>query len=143
MKIKSIYIDGLHNAVDKTYNFGDINYIFGNNGIGKSTILQAIQLALLGYIPGTAKNTREALLRHSPRNSIDVRLTVEDSGHDIIIERKIEEKATKVITMPDGYDISSVISAIELPIFNFNEFFYLILPLIIFIDIYVSFYIII
>lgn len=122
MKIKSIYIDGLHNAVDKTYNFGDINYIFGNNGIGKSTILQAIQLALLGYIPGTAKNTREALLRHSPRNSIDVRLTVEDSGHDIIIERKIEEKATKVITMPDGYDISSVISAIELPIFNFNEF---------------------
>ena len=61
MKIKSIYIDGLHNAVNKTYTFNDINYIYGNNGIGKSTILQAIQLALLGYIPGTAKNSREAL----------------------------------------------------------------------------------
>lgn len=123
MKIKSIYIDGLHNAVNKTYDFGTINYIYGNNGVGKSTILQAIQLALLGYIPGTAKNTREALLRHSPCNKIDVRVTIVDtSGQEITIERKIEEKVTKVITIPDGYDISSIISAIELPIFNFNEF---------------------
>ena len=123
MKIKSIYIDGLHNAVNKTYDFQDINYIFGNNGIGKSTILQAIQLALLGYIPGTAKNSREALLRHSPYNRIDVRVTIEDgSGQDVMIERKIEEKTTKVITMPDGYDVSSIISDIELPIFNFDDF---------------------
>ena len=123
MKIKSIYIDGLHNAANKTYTFNDINYIYGDNGIGKSTILQAIQLALLGYVPGTAKNSREAILRHSPYNRIDVRLTlVDDAGQDIMIERKIEEKATKVITMPDGYDIDSITSEIELPIFKFNEF---------------------
>ena len=66
MKIKSIYIDGLHNAVNKTYDFGDMVYIFGHNGAGKSTILQAIQFALLGYFPGTAK-TKEAMLRHSPK----------------------------------------------------------------------------
>ena len=40
MKIKSIYIDGLHNAISKTYTFGDIVYIFGNNGAGKSTLLR-------------------------------------------------------------------------------------------------------
>lgn len=31
MRIKSIYIDGLHNAVAKTYEFGDIVYFFGHN----------------------------------------------------------------------------------------------------------------
>ena len=123
MRIKSIYIDGLHNAVNKTYDFGDINYIFGNNGIGKSTILQAIQFALLGYIPGTSKSSREALLRHSPCNKIHVRLALTDNdGQDIMIERKVVDKASKLITMPDGYDIASIISEIEVPIFNFDEF---------------------
>lgn len=123
MKIKSIYIDGLHNAVNKTYQLQDIVYIFGNNGTGKSTILQAIQLALLGYIPGTAKNSREALLRHSPWNKITVRIAlVDNSGTEVQIERKIDEKTTKVITMPDGYDLSAILAELELPIFNFNEF---------------------
>lgn len=123
MKIKSIYIDGLHNAVNKTYTFGDIVYIFGNNGIGKSTILQAIQFALLGYIPGTAKNSREALLRHSPKNMIEVKLSLApESGEDIMIQRKVTEKDTKVTILPEGYAISHITSDIEIPIFNFNEF---------------------
>lgn len=123
MKIKSIYIDGLHNAEARTYNFGDIVYIFGNNGIGKSTILQAIQFALLGYIPGTAKNSREALLRHSPKKMIEVKLSLtSDSGEDILIQRKVTEKDTKVSTLPEGYDISPIIADIEIPIFNFDEF---------------------
>lgn len=118
MKIKSIYIDGLHNAVNKTYNFGDIIYIFGNNGIGKSTILQAIQLALLGYIPGTAKNSREALLRHSPKDDITVKLTLDD----VVIMRRIMPDTSKLVITPEDYDISTIIKDIELPIFNFNEF---------------------
>lgn len=118
MKIKSIYIDGLHNAVNKTYNFGDIIYIFGNNGVGKSTILQAIQLALLGYIPGTAKNSREALLRHSPKDDITVKLTLDD----VVIMRRIMPNTSKLVITPEDYDISSIIKDIELPIFNFNEF---------------------
>lgn len=124
MKIKSIYIDGLHNAVNKTYNFGDINYIYGNNGIGKSTILQAIQLALLGYIPGTAKNSREALLRHSPKGKIEVTISLTDTENDsdIIVNRRITAKTTEVNTIPGNIYISDIIQNIELPIFNFNEF---------------------
>ena len=118
MKIKSIYIDGLHNASNKTYNFGDIVYIFGNNGIGKSTILQAIQLALLGYIPGTAKNSREALLRHSPKDDITVKLTLDD----VVVMRRIMLGTSKLVITPEDYDISTIIKDIELPIFNFNEF---------------------
>ena len=122
MRIKSIYIDGLHNASNKTYQFGDIVYIFGNNGAGKSTILQAIQYALLGYIPGTAKNSKEALLRHSPKGYIDVRLVVSYLGEDVTIQRKVSSAGNKLTTMPDGFDIASIISDIEVPIFNFNEF---------------------
>jgi len=124
MKIKSIYIDGLHNAVNKTYQFGDIAYLFGNNGAGKSTVLQAIQFALLGYIPGTAKNSREAILRHSPKGSIEVTITLSDTdiGTDIIVNRKLTSKSTEVNTIPGNVYISDIIQDIELPIFNFNEF---------------------
>lgn len=123
MKIKSIYIDGLHNAVNKTYTFGDTVYIFGNNGAGKSTILQAIQFALLGYIPGTAKNSREAFLRHSPINKIEVKLSLlDDTGTDILITRLVTQKENLLSVIPENYDISSIIEDIELPIFNFSEF---------------------
>lgn len=118
MKIRSIYIDGLHNASNKTYNFGDIVYIFGNNGIGKSTILQAIQYALLGYIPGTVKNSREALLQHSPKGDIIVKLTLDD----VVITRRIMPGISKLVIDPESYDISTIVKDIELPIFNFNEF---------------------
>ena len=118
MKIKSIYIDGLHNAKDKTYTFGDIVYIFGNNGAGKSTILQAIQYALLGYIPGTAKNSKEALLRHSPKGEITVKLILDT----VTIIRKVTSAGNKVVVDPADYDISTITKELELPIFNFNEF---------------------
>jgi len=123
MKIKSIYINGLHNAVNKTYDLNDINYIFGNNGIGKSTILQAIQYALLGYIPGTAKNSKEAMLRHSPSGEIEVKLVLYDNlGVEIIINRKVNNSGNHLLVTPEDFDISSITSDIELPIFNFNEF---------------------
>lgn len=122
MKIKSIYIDGLHNARNKTYNFGDIAYLYGHNGVGKSTVLQAIQLALLGYIPGTAKNSREALLRHSPVGRIVVRLNLDDNGNNILIERTYNSKESKVNITPSTFNLATIIANIELPIFNFNEF---------------------
>ena len=122
MKIKSIYIDGLHNAVAKTYEFGDIVYFFGHNGAGKSTILQAIQFALLGYIPGTSKSSKEAILRHSPQKKIMVRLVMTDADNEVVIERRLSESGSKVTIIPETYDISKVTSDLELPIFNFNEF---------------------
>lgn len=118
MEIKSIYIDGLHNAVNKTYEFGDIVYLIGRNGAGKSTVLQAIQFALLGYIPGTAKNSKEAILRHSPKSDITVKLELDD----VSITRRINKSVNQVTVNPDGYDIASITKELELPIFNFNEF---------------------
>ena len=124
MKIKSIYINGLHNAVNRTYNLNQLNYLVGHNGAGKSTVLQAIQYALLGYIPGTAKNNKEALLRHSPIGSIEVRICLTDPSieSDVIVTRKISSAGSSVDTSPGNIYISEIIQNIELPIFNFNEF---------------------
>ena len=55
MKFKSITITGMHKVDKKTYTFNDdVTYFIGENGSGKSTILEAAELALLGYIPGYA-----------------------------------------------------------------------------------------
>ncbi len=121
MKIKSIYIDGLHNTHSVTYTFNDLTYFHGRNGAGKSTILNAIQLALLGYIPGTSK-TKAAILRHSKDNSIVVKLVIDDNGQEICIDRIFTENLNTVNITPEGYDITKVLEGIELPIFNFNEF---------------------
>lgn len=121
MKIKSVYIDGLHTVHDKTYTFEDITYLHGRNGAGKSTVLNAIQFALLGYIPGTSK-TKAAILRHSKNDSIVVKIVLDDDGKEIKLTRILTTNINSVSIEPEGYDIDSVISDLELPIFNFNEF---------------------
>lgn len=121
MRIKSVYIEGLHNAHDKTYTFEDITYLHGRNGAGKSTVLNAIQFALLGYIPGS--KTKTAKLRHSKDGKIHVKITLlDDSNNDIVIDRVLTENTDILTTTPENYDITTIISDLELPIFNFNEF---------------------
>ena len=122
MKIKSIHIIGMHKVADKTYNLNDLTYLFGKNGAGKSTVLQAIQLALLGYIPGTDKN-KTAIFRHANGLNMSVELTFDD---ETTIQRSWVNTGKTIeatVTMkPDGLDIESIVKDLELPIFNFNEF---------------------
>lgn len=122
MQIAKVTITGMHNVAYQTYGIKDINYLYGNNGAGKSTVMQAIQLALLGYIPGTAKN-KTAIFSHANDKMMSVYVLFDDNTS---ILRKWENtgkdiKAT-VQVMPESLDIASIISALELPIFNFNEF---------------------
>lgn len=134
MKIKSISIFGMHNAIGapRTYTFKDINYIIGANGAGKSTILQAIQLAILGYLPGTDKRVSEIFTHCASRTmTLDLRLTDDEhvsneSSESVRIVRAWTRKGTKIESTssitPEGFDVTSAISEIELPIFNFTEF---------------------
>lgn len=134
MKIKSITILGMHNIIftSKTYNFKDINYLVGRNGAGKSTVLQAIQLAVLGYIPGTDKRVSE-IFKHCPAKVMSVELILTNDEHvtdssneDVKIIRSWSLKGrnlqSNVSISPEGFEISSLANQIELPIFNFNEF---------------------
>lgn len=127
MKIKSVTIKGMHNVELKHYDIDDITYFNGPNGSGKSTVLQAIQYALLGYIPGTNKRT-SSIFEHANNDMLSVKLILDDDGTLISIERSMRESLNKrsvetsLVIDPDTYDIASIISDIELPIFNFDEF---------------------
>lgn len=125
MKIKSVSIQGMHNVSNKTYNLQNLNYFSGPNGSGKSTAMQAIQLALLGYIPGTAKN-KESIFKHANGNIMAVTLLLDDNGSEVEVQRiwtGIKSNVNSTISVkPPKYDIDKIVSDIELPIFNFDEF---------------------
>ena len=128
MRITNVTIEGMHHVLRKSYDLtNNLTYLHGPNGAGKSTVLQAIQLALLGYIPGTSKASKEAIFKHSNGHALAVTLQIEnDAGEPISVSRvwsgtKSNISSTATIT-PDGYDIHSIIEELELPIFNFSEF---------------------
>lgn len=123
MRISTVTITGMHKIhTTMTYTMQDINYLFGKNGAGKSTVMQAIQLALLGYIPGTDKN-KSAIFRHASADTMSVYVLFDNN---MSVYRKYEKTSkdikVSVQTMPDGVDMASIIAELELPIFNFNEF---------------------
>lgn len=123
MKIKKISITGMHKVSQKSYNINNnITYFVGPNGAGKSTILEAIQLALLGYIPGYAK-TNEGIMKHSSGPVLAVVAELDDGR---TITRTWMRGGTSVSSKESitGNDrkIPNLVGEIELPIFNFNEF---------------------
>lgn len=124
MKIRSIEITGMHKIGKKIYNFSDLTYLHGLNGAGKSTVLQAVQLALLGYIPGQGK-TNEAIMRHSNGNTLEVLATLEDNDNTITIDRTWVRTKKGIIGSTEivpEVDLTSILADVELPIFNFSEF---------------------
>lgn len=125
MKIKSITIDGMHNVSHKSYSFDDVNYIIGSNGAGKSTILQSIQLALLGYIPGY-KRTNVAIFEHANGPTMSVTLELDNNGSIFTVRRtwlKTKSSVTSTTVVdPEDFKPEDVIGNLEFPIFNFSEF---------------------
>lgn len=126
MKLKKITIEGMHNVKEQTYNLTNLNYLHGPNGAGKSTVLQAIQLALLGYIPGTHKSSKEAIFKHCNGKMMAVTLYIDNDGEEISICRMWtgtkSSISSSVEVEPGGYEIEEIVKDLELPIFNFHEF---------------------
>lgn len=126
MRIKSVTIEGLHNCTSHTYEFGNVAYLHGPNGAGKTTVLNAIQLALLGYIPGSGKNSKEAIFRHSSSNTMKVMLELlSDEGNTITVERSWIGAGSTIVSgvtiTPEGFDLDTIVKDLELPIFNFSD----------------------
>ena len=130
MKISSVYIDGMHNAHGVRYSFDHVNYLFGDNGAGKSTILEAIQLALLGYIPGHNK-TNQSAFTHANSSAMEVQVTLENGSDTYVVSRTFAKVRTSVISncevtkngeVLNEVDPQMFLGNIELPVFNFTEF---------------------
>lgn len=123
MKISSVTIEGMHKlGQPKKYTFNNLTYLYGPNGSGKSTVLEAIQLALLGYIPGMNKKN-DAIFKHANSSVMRISLMF-DNGSSI--ERRFINTgkgiSTSVITDPEGLDIEGLVRDVELPIFNWSDF---------------------
>lgn len=126
IKLSKITIEGFHNVHKTSYNLKDMMYFYGPNGSGKSTILQAIQLALLGYIPGTNK-TKEAIFKHANGRVLAVNLELtDDVGECITIERSWIRSGSSIKSSiditPKDFDVDALIADVELPIFNYSDF---------------------
>ena len=125
MKVTSVTIENIHGVDTRTYDFDNIQYITGPNAAGKSTILQSIQLALLGYIPGTGKRISD-VFKHSNGKHMAVTLKLDDAGSPVVVERtwaaSKSSPISNVTVTPDMYDLDSIVKSLELPIFNFSEF---------------------
>lgn len=127
MKVESIGIEEFNKVSKQMYEFDNFGYLKGPNGAGKTTVLQAIQLALLGYIPGLNKTAKEVIFNHSKDGKhLGVNLVLNDNGERIVVYRswdlaKTTIKPTFRLT-PSEYKLENIIGNLELPVFNFNEF---------------------
>lgn len=125
MYISRVSIKGIHNVSSKTYDLDKMTYLYGSNGAGKSTVLQSIQLCLLGYIPGTNK-TSSAIMSHSNGNEMSVTVTVVDDNNSFDINRSFIRTGTKIVDKvsisDNSYNLDDIIGDISLPIFDWNEF---------------------
>lgn len=122
MKLESIHIVGMHRVTDRTYDLADMNYLFGQNGAGKSTVLQAIQLALLGYIPGTDK-TKSAIFAHANGNAMSVELRLDNDARIIRQWYKTSKGIVEDFrAIPDNLNIAEIIGKLKIPIMDINQF---------------------
>lgn len=126
MKIKSVTIEGMRNVKRKVLEFDDVTYLYGPNGSGKSTVLNAVQLALLGYIPGTAKNNA-AIMTHANCPELRVSVDLQDeSGQQVTVTRTFKKKgagaSSEVVVTPKGVDVDELLGDSKLPVFDWSEF---------------------
>ena len=126
MRLKSIDIRGMNKVVQHTYTFdNDVVYLNGKNGAGKSTVLNAIQLALLGYIPGIAKKN-DLIMKHANGPFLSVTATLDDDGKLLQVSRVYTANKKgincSVSTIPNNLVVADILGDLELPVFNFNEF---------------------
>ena len=125
MRIGSVTIEGLRGTRRRTYNFNQATYLHGPNGSGKSTVLNAVQLALLGYIPGTAKKPAD-IMAHA--NGPEIRVSVDlvkDDGNVITVTRSVKRKgtgATMSVSVSPDVDLDKLLGESKLPIFDWSEF---------------------
>lgn len=129
MYIKSVTIKGMRNVSKKTYDFDQITYLHGPNGAGKSTVLNAIQLCLLGYIPGTAKSN-SAVMEHANSDKLSVTVSLCKQLEDATIEvtRTFKRKGRSVTSdldidpMPVERTLDDIVGNSKLPVFDWNSF---------------------
>ena len=122
MRINSVTFEGIHGLEKRHYEFNSLNYFVGPNGSGKSSAMNAIQLALLGYIPGQNK-TPATIMKHSNTDRIHIILDTNMCRIERIWKKNLAGSCSlETRITPEEFNISEILSEIELPMYNFSEF---------------------
>lgn len=127
MRVKSIVIQNMNKVKQEAIQFQDANYLYGCNGCGKSTALQAVQLALFGYIPGQPK-TNSSIFSHCNGNTMSVSANIEIDCLGSCNVTRTWTKVRDTVTCESVFDpieleeYLKINSEIELPVLDFSEF---------------------
>lgn len=125
--VDSVVIQNMRKFEVRTFRFKPhcVNYLVGSNGCGKSTVLNAIQLALLGYIPGKKKRNMD-IFKNASNNPMRISLTLKSqSGSMIVINRTYTKHGSRVTSEVEAIpevDIDNIMGNVELPIIDFKDF---------------------
>lgn len=82
-----------------------VTYLNGMNGEGKSSIIEGIQLALLGYIPGHSKKLSDIFKFSSDKDYMSVSITYDNLGKDYTIKRTYTNVNGKISCSIDKTDL--------------------------------------
>lgn len=117
MKLTTVNIVGMHKISHATIDINNVMYFFGPNGSGKSTMLQAIQLGLLGYIPGTAK-TKTAIFSHANGDKMSIKITFDDNSY--IFREWIKNGTDIQYTEDISSDLNDILKNLSIPVLDIN-----------------------
>lgn len=88
-----------------------VNSIYANNGVGKTSIFEALQFAIHGEIPrlsalqGAEQGDSYIINRFHPAKTatIDLKLSPDDGGGDVTIRIVRDANGNRVVTSPSGH----------------------------------------
>ncbi len=100
MRPTTLRVQGLKSWKDRTLELGQLTAIQGPNGSGKTALIQALRIAILGYDPETGKQLGETRKLLNPAAAeIQVALSF-DNGFGIV--RKLGKKTETLVVPPRG-----------------------------------------
>ena len=120
MRLKKIELTNFRNYDKyKVDNLKDINIIIGNNGIGKTTILESIYVCSLAR---SFKSNDESVMLKNDKDFFKIKICVEDNNKDKNLEYLYTSKGKKTkINSSLKRKISEFISQYKVIIFSPDE----------------------
>lgn len=110
MKIEKLEIRNVK-GLNAVYPTSEINLVRGPNWSGKTTLLTAIRIALLGYDPALGKRPSDTM-RLAAGDSMSVALHTSAGKVERQWKRK-GEKCSQVNTLPDGFSVPAMMIEID------------------------------